>query len=97
MEGKPVCFRISHYRVYEETTNELVEDKIFFFFKIENPTGKLVPNNEGKFEWVKEKDIDAYIQKPFESKEGIEKVLKKVKETDSPLEFSEFVHVTKEF
>jgi ADP-ribose pyrophosphatase YjhB (NUDIX family) len=97
LAGEPVCFRINHYRVYDKLTNELVEDKIFFFFKIKNPTGKLTPNNEGDFHWVKESDIDSFIQKPFESKEHLLKILKEITSKDDELKLSEIRQHTDEF
>jgi len=95
--GEPICFRVNHYRVFDKSTNELVEDKIFFFFKIKNPTGNLTPNNEGDFHWVKESEIDAYIQKPFESKEHLLKILKEVTEIGDTLRLSEIKQYTDEF
>lgn len=97
LSGKPICFRVGHYLVYDKSTNELVEDKIFFFFRIKNPKGKLVPNNEGKFEWVEESEIISYITKPFESKKGILRILEEVKIESSKLKFYEHIQYTDEF
>ena len=63
---KPELFKISHQMVFKIPGHELIEDKIFFFFRALNPKGKLIPNNEGKYEWVAEKDLNEYIKKPFE-------------------------------
>lgn len=97
MTAKPECFKIRHYLVYDKATGELIEDKLFFFFKIYNPKGELTPNNEGLYEWVKEQDVNEYIRKPFESKQGILDILNEVKKTNQGIQFSEYKQFTSEF
>lgn len=65
LKGDPELFCITHYTVYDKKHN-LLEDKYFYFMKVENPLGELKANNEGKHEWVKESEVKQYITKPFD-------------------------------
>lgn len=71
LEGEPELYKIRHYVVFKKDTKELVEDKVFFFHRIVNPTGDLESNNEGKFEWVKESELEKYLTKPFDSAQEV--------------------------
>lgn len=89
LEGEPELYKIRHYIVFKKETGELVEDKIFFFHRILNPTGDLKANNEGKFEWVKEKDLQEYLVKPFDSTEEIIEHAVAAKNFDGNVTFDE--------
>lgn len=56
-------------RVYDKTSNELLEDRFFFFYKVENPTGTLVPNDEGEHYWIPEHKLAEEVINPFNSLE----------------------------
>lgn len=62
LAGEPKLFAIRHYLVYSKQTGELVEDKLMHVFMFLNPTGDLVGNLEGDYQWVKEEDIDKVVQ-----------------------------------
>lgn len=97
LEGKPELFMLEHHLVYDKNSFALVEDKYFYFYRFINPSGALKANDEGKFEWVKELDIDKYITKPFESMERIHYVNNRVKDLKSDLTFIEKDHYADNF
>jgi 8-oxo-dGTP pyrophosphatase MutT (NUDIX family) len=51
--GKPYLTGIRHYRVYFPTADKLVEDKVMYFYRIDDPQGDLRSNPEGEFYWHK--------------------------------------------
>lgn len=66
--GSPELVHIQHYLVRNIEATLLLEDKIMFLFRFINPTGDLISQNEeGKYEWIAEHDIDNFITKPFET------------------------------
>jgi 8-oxo-dGTP pyrophosphatase MutT (NUDIX family)/predicted transcriptional regulator len=93
--GDPEIFMIDHYIVYKD--NELVEDKYFYFCRYLNPTGELTQSEEGKFEWVKESELDKVWTKPAEPIERMRYINERIKDTKSPLTFSESIHHTDNF
>lgn len=97
LEGTPTLVAIEHYLVKDSKTNEIVEDKILFMHKYINPTGELVTGNEGKYEWVKESDLESYITKPFDSKEAFLGSIRTLKEFNGQVKYIEIVQETDEF
>jgi ADP-ribose pyrophosphatase YjhB (NUDIX family) len=97
LTGEPKVISIRHYRVYEKDTNKLVEDKYFFICLVINPTGTLKPNNEGTFEWVKEKDFPQKITNHFVSYEEFLKDVDLAKKHKEKFEFTEIDDVTEKF
>lgn len=65
LKGSPKLFAIRHYKILD-SKKKLLEDKIFFAYKIINPTGKLVGNSEGEYRWVNKDEIWDYLQKPVD-------------------------------
>ena len=63
LEGNPELYAIRHHRVYNNK-DEILEDKFFYFMRIINPIGEVVANDEGKQEWVKEKELLVYLKNP---------------------------------
>lgn len=61
-DGKLVSIR--HYRVFSKS-QELLEDKIMFFCRFDNPTGELIASEEGEYEWMDTGDIKSKLDKPF--------------------------------
>ncbi len=76
LEGEGELIKILHNKIYSKETKELLVDKILFFVKILNPTGKLLLSEEGIYEWVDVKDLEKYIKKPFDNKEEFLKQVK---------------------
>lgn len=92
--GDPKLAQIVHYRVYTKPDNpSLLEDKIMFLFRILNPNGELIPQNpEGKYDWVKEENIDTFVTNPFESLASLHAQLVLLKDLTKPLEVVELDH-----
>lgn len=67
LTGSPVLVEVEHMRVYDKETKELLEDKFFFFYKVENPTGTLTPNEEGEHYWISENNLAEQVTNPFNS------------------------------
>ncbi len=65
LRGKAQLFAIRHYRVYLPS-QELVEDKIMYAHKIEDPQGVLRANLEGEFDWIREEDLKKKVINPLE-------------------------------
>jgi len=101
LDGKPELYKIRHYIVFKkgisEEEKELVEDKVFFFHRIVNPTGELKPNNEGKFEWVKEVDLEKYLVKPFDSVQEVIDHANEAKNFNGTVTFEERHESTENF
>lgn len=55
LKAQPMLFSIKHYIINKN--NEVVEDKHMHAFLFNDPTGKLVGNNEGEYFWVPESKI----------------------------------------
>ncbi len=97
LEGKGELFMIEHHIVYDKNSHELLEDKYFYFHRYINPKGKLICNNEGLFEWVKESALEKYFVKPFESVERLMKITARIKDIDHPLTYEEHEHYADNF
>gem|GEM_PF-1095351 len=97
LKGKAELFMLEHHLVHGLEKNELLEDKYFYFYRFQNPTGKLKPNNEGLFAWIKEADLTTYITKPFDGIERILYIVKRIKEIESPLTYEELSYRTGNF
>lgn len=67
LEGKATIIGAKHFRVFNKETNELLEDKIMYFCRVENPTGEMKFTKEGSFEWIPEEKVFETITKPFET------------------------------
>ncbi len=73
LDGVPVIVKLNHYRIYDNKTNELLEDKFMFYCLCNNPTGELIGNNEGTYEWVDFDSLHEYITNPFTTREMLVK------------------------
>ncbi len=96
LEGKPELVAIRHYRVYQTETKELLEDKIFFMYRVINPTGNLIPNNEGKFEWIPFRGMDTYVTNPF-NKKAFKDEIKDFIDFSGTITFHEIDHYSDKF
>ncbi|MBN2016038.1 NUDIX domain-containing protein [Candidatus Dojkabacteria bacterium] len=90
-KGNPVAVR--HYTVFSPK-GDLLEDKIMYVFKFENPQGKLQGNEEGVFEWVKSTDLRKKITRPLEEFWEIYALLSSGK---GQITFKEHKHITDKF
>ena len=64
LKGDPEVKGLRHFKVYTEE-KKLLEDKFMFYVRFDDPVGKLVPNEEGEYEWINTADIKTFIKKPF--------------------------------
>lgn len=76
--GKPKIVGILHSKIHNRN-QELLEDKIFFVCRFQNPKGKLVDGPEGKYRWVTRSEIGKYLQNPVQEIKDIFKILNKDK------------------
>lgn len=95
--GNPQLVSIRHYLVFEKSSKALVEDKFMFFCLVKNPTGELVPNNEGKYEWINEPDLPNHITYHFENYAAFERDLKEIKDYNGQVKFTEYLHESEKF
>ena len=58
LEGQAKLIGTFHYSIYSED-NLLIEDKVMFAYKFENPKGQLESNIEGDFFWMKLSQINS--------------------------------------
>lgn len=97
LTGAPKLIEIIHFRVYNLEGKDLLEDKILYYFNIDNPSGKLIPNEEGDFEWVKESDLRSKVTNHFVSFEEFMNQINAVKEFNGAIRFREIDQFTDKF
>lgn len=95
--GRPKIFSIRHFLVLDKNTGNLVEDKIMFYCVAINPTGKIRPHNEGKYEWVKEENLPKYVTNHFESYKAFQRDLDEIKNFTGVPKFTEVIHKSVKF
>src|SRR5258706_1030316 len=91
LEGNPLLIGIRHYRVFPKGEETLLEDKVMYIFKFDNPIGDLKGNTEGEFKWV---DINEEIINPLEE---FDEILNLLKTFSGQITFKEFNHYTNKF
>lgn len=94
LTGIPTLIGIRRYRVYPKNSNELLEDKVMYIFRIENITGQLKSNKEGEFRWIKIDEVDDCIEKPLEEFPEVLSILTNFK---GEITFKEVDHYTSNF
>lgn len=97
LTGDPLIFNFIHYLVRDETTKELLEDKLFVDFLIKNPKGQLKGNAEGKYEWIPVNEFEKYMKKPFTKMEIYQKHLTRIQNFDGTIDFEEYEDFTSNF
>ena len=93
LTGNPQIVSVRHYRVINPETKDFIEDKIMFLCKVENPKGKVIPNEEGKFEWVDREKLYSYIKKHFVSRKDLTSALKDLDLPTGRINFQEIPHL----
>ncbi len=96
LTGNPVLFAILHYTVFTPE-HKLVEDKIFHCFFVREPKGELIPNNEGKYEWVKESNFKEYVKNHFHDFETFTEHVALIKNFSGTVLFKEIEQITSKF
>lgn len=94
LSGKAEIIGIRHFRVYYPTKGELVEDKVMYICRIDEPEGELQSNNEGEFKWIKVNGAQDAIKNPLPEFQEIFEMLNDFK---GEVTFSESNHYPKHF
>ena len=97
LEGKATLVAIKHYLVFDSKTKKLVEDKFMYLCRIDNVKGELKCGEEGKYEWVKIKDLKKYVTNHFENWESFKGQLDLAIKFDGNIKVEEDVHYTEKF
>jgi 8-oxo-dGTP pyrophosphatase MutT (NUDIX family) len=94
LSGKAKLIGIRHYRVYYPTRNNLVEDKVMYICRIDNPTGELVSNAEGEFEWINREKINETVTNPLPE---FKEIFEMMSTFNGKITFAERKHYPKQF
>lgn len=94
LSGKARLIGIRHFRVYYPTKEELVEDKVMYICRIDEPEGTLVNNDEGVFQWVDIEHIHIVVLNPLPE---FQEIIEMIKEFNGEITFSERNHYPKQF
>ena len=97
LEGRATLVAIKHYLVFDNITKNLVEDKFMYLCRIDKVKGELKCGEEGKYEWIKIKDLKKYITNPFEDYKTFQEQLNLVLKFDGNIKVQEDVHYTDKF
>lgn len=89
--GDPELFTIHHSKIYDDKKN-LLEDRVFFVCRFNNPVGDLKSGVEGDYAWVEKSNIWRFLQKPVKEVVEIIKIMDSTK-----LSFVEKSYVTDGF
>jgi ADP-ribose pyrophosphatase YjhB (NUDIX family) len=89
LQGKLNLVGVTHYCSIQNNTKKVQDDLLLFLFAIQSPEGKLSGCKEGKYEWVKEKDLEQFITKPFETKKSFMKEINLVNTFTGSIRFIE--------
>lgn len=63
--GKANLIGIRHFRIFYPTPSDLVEDKVMYICKIDEPTGELSSNDEGEFQWIDIENAKSIVVNPL--------------------------------
>ncbi len=91
LTGLPKLLCIRHYTIFN-SNSEMIEDKIFFVCKFDQPDGELVQSSEGSFEWVNRAQVWDYLKKPVPE---IKEILEQIDSIE--ISFKESSYSTEEF
>lgn len=95
--GELELFQIVHYLVSDEETDDLLDDKLFFYYLFRDPLGTLRGGKEGDYKWVPMNEIEKHILNPFDSIEVYQHEMKRIEQFTGEVFFEERIHKTSEF
>lgn len=95
--GEPYHIGTFHYRVFDQVSKELIEDKFMFLCNIDEPQGEIRPHNEGLYEWISESDFKEKVTNHFESFESFLHYIDVVKKFSGTAQLFEIDHYTSKF
>lgn len=87
--GKPYVVSIRHYRVFDEKTDQIIEDKFVYLCRVDTPEGVLQSNDESEFSWVAESKVENFVKRPVESFEAFKSELDEIRDFDGTIKFKE--------
>lgn len=87
--GNPNLVEIQHMLVFDQTSKSLLEDKIFFFFRVDEPEGQLQANEEGEHTWIPDNQLDAEILNPFDTLEDFKREIQILKSFSGQINYLE--------
>ena len=94
LEGNPKLIRVVHYLVKVKNSLELLDDKLFFDFYINNPSGELKFSPASFFEWILLKDFDKHMTQPMNKIEEYKSAFELIDKDDASIAFLEGDQVT---
>ncbi len=97
LDGEPEVVLIKHFLVHDKKTRQLIEDKFMFLCIISEPTGELIPCDEGTYEWVNESDLLHYVTNHFENVEEFIKEVMYIKNFNGTISFTEIHQESEKF
>lgn len=97
LTGSPQIVMVKHYLVFAKKTKELLEDKFMFLCLFDNPVGILKAHNEGKYQWVSQKDLPKYVTNHFESYAAFKKQIDLINGYKGKLTLIEEEHFSQKF
>ncbi len=97
LTGNPTLVEVQHMLVYEEDSHTLLEDKFFFFYRVHEPEGELLPNNEGEHYWIPENRLEQEVTNPFEDKTNFMREIYTLKNFAGQLSFREQIFTSQKF
>jgi ADP-ribose pyrophosphatase YjhB (NUDIX family)/predicted transcriptional regulator len=97
LDGIPQVILIKHFLVHDKKSGQLVEDKFMFLCLVTEPTGELIPSDEGKYEWVNEEDLKTYVTNHFENFNEFMNEVKILKNFDGTITFTEINQFSEKF
>jgi hypothetical protein len=68
-----------------------------FLCLVTEPTGELIPSDEGKYEWVNEEDLKTYVTNHFENFNEFMNEVKILKNFDGTITFTEINQFSEKF
>jgi len=97
LSGDPTIVALKHYVFFDKKSNNLLEDKFMFLCLVENPAGDICGSQEGKYEWVKETNLQNYVTNPFEDYTAFNAQIDLIKNYNGTMNFSENRHYSEKF
>jgi 8-oxo-dGTP pyrophosphatase MutT (NUDIX family) len=92
--GTPYLVGIRHYRVYFPDAKTLVEDKVMYVYRIDEPEGELLSNEEGEFRWVSSKTV---LEEFSPTLPEFAEMLEMITQSKSEIDFREVEHYPTSF
>lgn len=97
LHGNPTLLRVVHYLVKDKSLHKLLDDKLFFDYYINNPSGELKFNPASHFEWILLKDFEKHMTDPMNKIEEYKSAFELIEKGGSFIDFLEGDQITANF